>query len=77
VTFKDGDHMVFSGRGGMRGAEKDALSQNYIRMSSVAFWDAYLNEDAKAKKWLAGDGFEHSLGSDGTFEKKLTPARRS
>src|SRR6266581_303383 len=73
VTFKDGDHMIFSGRGGMRGGEKDALFQNYIRMSSVAFWDAYLKEEAKAKKWLTSDGFQDVLGANGTFEQKLNP----
>ena len=77
VIFKDGDHMVFSGRGGMRGGEKDALYQSYIRVSSVAFWDAYLKEDAKAKKWLTGNGFQATLGSDGTFEKKLNLALNS
>jgi hypothetical protein len=73
VIFKDGDHMVFSGRGGMRGAEKDALFQTYIRMSSIAFWDGYLKGEEKGREWLVGDGFETSLGADGTFEKKVKP----
>ena len=40
ITLKDGDHMVFSGGGRMRGSEKDKLFQSYIRASSPAFWDA-------------------------------------
>ncbi len=71
VTFKDGDHMIFSGRGRMRGGEKDEHFQMYIRMSSVAFWDGYLKGDAQGKAWLTGDGFEKVLGGDGAFEKKL------
>jgi len=71
VIFKDGDHMIFSGRGAMRGGEKDAEFQSYIRMSSVAFWDAYLKGEAKSKAWLAGGPFEEALGDRGTFEKKV------
>jgi hypothetical protein len=70
VTFKDGDHMIFSGRGLLPGGEKDSFFQRYIRMSSTAFWDAYLKEDAKAKAWLTGDGFSSVLGSDGVWELK-------
>src|SRR5438874_9964634 len=69
ITFKYGDHMIFSGRGVLPGGEKDEFFQSYIRMSSIAFWDAYLKEDAKAKSWLDGDGFSNALGSSGTFEK--------
>jgi predicted dienelactone hydrolase len=71
ITFKDGDHMIFSGRGVLPGGGKDDLIQSYIKMSSIAFWDAYLKGDAKAKTWLTGDGFSAALGSDGAFEKKL------
>lgn len=79
VIFNDGDHMIFSGRGllpalgpGMNGPRaKDALFQNLIRQSSLAFWDAYLRNDAPAKSWLAEGGFGAVLAGDGTFEKKL------
>jgi len=71
VIFKDGDHMVFSGRKRLLGGEKkDALFHDLIRMSSTAFWDAYLKGDTKAKVWLAEGGFETVLGNDGTFEGK-------
>lgn len=70
ITFKDGDHMIFSGRGPVRiGAEKDEHFQKLICASSTAFWDAYLRGDAKAKQWLMQD-FERVLGGDGVFEKK-------
>ena len=75
VTFKEGDHMVFSGRlPGEAAREKDALFQNLICLGSTAFWDAYLKDDAKAKEWLTDNGFETALNDDGKFEKKLLPA---
>lgn len=70
VNFKGGDHMIFSGRGRMRPKDGDARFQELIRQSAIAFWDAYLKGNAKAKSWL-GDDFEKILGADGTFEKKL------
>jgi predicted dienelactone hydrolase len=75
VTFKDGDHMIFSGRGGLRGLRgagaKDAQFQELICTSSTAFWHAYLRGDDKAKQWLAAGGFEKMLSADGVLEKKL------
>ena len=71
ITFKDGDHMVFSGRGRLRGGGNDELFQTFIRMSSTAFWDTYLKDDAKAKSWLVGGSFKKALGDEGTFEMKL------
>lgn len=71
VTFTGGDHMVFSGRSGLRGGRsKDAVFHGLIRQSTTAFWDAYLKEDAKAKDWLAKGGFAKALGADGVFEQK-------
>ena len=79
ITFKDGDHMIFSGRGWMLGGEKDEFFQKFIRMSSTAFWDAYLKEDRRAQAWLCDGGFKTALGSDGKFEmkllKRLSPSR--
>jgi predicted dienelactone hydrolase len=71
ITFKDGDHMIFSGRGRMRGGEKDEFFQTYIKMSSTAFWDAYLQNNVEAKAWLSGGGFTKALGDAGKFEKKV------
>lgn len=71
VTFKDADHMVFSGRiPGQGGGERDPFFQKFILSSSTAFWDANLKDDSKAKRWLADGGFESALGTDGKFEKK-------
>ena len=71
VTFRGGDHMVFSGR--LRGFPKatDAAFQRLVCVATTAFWDAYLKDDAAAKAWLAGGGFQRELGSSGTFEEKV------
>jgi predicted dienelactone hydrolase len=72
VTFKDGDHMIFSGRLAERpDRQKDSEFQKSICAGSLAFWDACLKGDEKAKSWLAGTGFESDLKDDGKFEKKL------
>jgi dienelactone hydrolase len=71
INFKGGDHMIFSGRGRLRAKPSDARFQDLIRQSSIAFWDAYLRGDAKARAWLANGDFEKVMGADGTFEKKL------
>jgi predicted dienelactone hydrolase len=73
IIFENGDHMIFSGRGRLAGGENDEQFHALIRESTLAFWDAYLRGDSKAKAWLAGGGFERVLGKDGTFEKKLKP----
>lgn len=74
LTLTGGDHMVFSGRPRrMGGGEKDAEFQDLIRQSSLAFLDTYLRDDAAARTWLAGGGFQKLLGSRGVFEQKLRP----
>jgi hypothetical protein len=71
LILNGGDHMVFSGRSGVRGNRaKDPRFHELIRMSTTAFWDAYLREDAAAKDWLSGGAFLKTLGTDGTFESK-------
>src|SRR4051812_32227046 len=73
LTFKGGDHMVFSGRLSQRSsrAEHDHIFQKYIDESSTAFWDAYLKGNQAAKAWLSGGGFKKDLDGEGTFEMKL------
>lgn len=69
ITFEGGDHMIFSGRSGVRGDRgKDPVFHDHIRASSTAFWDAYLLENSAAKKWLKDGGLKESLGKDGKFE---------
>jgi predicted dienelactone hydrolase len=70
ITFNGGDHMIFSGRGMLPGGDKDETFQSYIAMSSIAFWDAYLLGDAKAKAWLKNGGLKSALGDEGKLEVK-------
>ena len=69
ITFKDGDHMIFSGRTS-RTEPSDETFQKLIQQSSTAFLDAYLRNDVKAKSWLTND-FKGVLGDTGKFEMTL------
>ena len=68
LTLNDADHMTFSGR--LVERDGDAGFQNLTRIASTAFWDAYLKDDAAAKKWLDDGDFAQMLGKTGTFERK-------
>jgi predicted dienelactone hydrolase len=71
LVFKDGDHMVFSGRSKLLpGGERDEELQQYVRAVSLAFWDATLKGDATAKAYLNDGAFKKVLGEEGTFEYK-------
>lgn len=70
ITFTGGDHAIFGGRERKLGGGKDAEFQRLICESSLAFWDAYLRDDAKAKDWLTGK-FKDALGKEGVLEVKL------
>ncbi|MCE9589879.1 MAG: hypothetical protein K8S99_05085 [Planctomycetes bacterium] len=77
LTFKDGDHMVFSGVTRRRGdGSHDAAYHALILDSSTAFWDAYLRGDKPSRVWLGGDGFKSDLKDQGTFEIKQGDAGR-
>jgi len=69
LTFKDGDHMVFSGRS-RRPSKQERRFQELICESSTAFWNAYLRDEGKAKVWLTND-FRTELATNGTLEIKL------
>lgn len=72
ITFKDGDHMIFSGRGLKMGerAEKDKMFQELIKQSTTKFWDAYLKSEPEAKKWLVEGDLEKAMGEQAKVEKK-------
>ena len=69
VTFDGGDHIIFAGYLAEPGS-KEALFLDLIREGTTAFWDAYLKEDAAAKRWLAEGGFAAALGTAGRWEAK-------
>lgn len=70
LTLAGGDHMTFSGRAAPRKDMNDQTHQKLIRIASTAFWDAYLKNDAVARKWLNESGLKQLLGTDGVFEQK-------
>jgi dienelactone hydrolase len=69
ITFTGGDHAIFGGRERKLGGGKDAEFQRLISQSSLAFLDAYLRNDAKAKEWLTTK-FKDALGKEGVLEVK-------
>jgi hypothetical protein len=81
LTFTDGDHMIFSGRGRLfeSGAEKekDKDFQRLICVGSTTFWDAYLKDDVAARAWFTGGGFQAAVGDAGKFEMRIAPGKSS
>ena len=56
---------------GFRGDRShDAIFHPLIQQSTLAFWDACLRGDAKAKAWLHSE-FVKESGDNGTFEQKI------
>lgn len=78
VIFKDGDHMIFSGRGRVGPGAKlarDAAFQKLICAGATAYLDAYLKDDAEAKQWLLDGGYKKMLADQASFESKKPAAR--
>ncbi len=75
TVYDDGDHMVFGGHklaGRRPQTARDSEIQNDVKASTLAFWNAYLKNDADAKKWLRNtrDGFAITLAANDKFETK-------
>jgi len=70
LTLEGADHVTFAGvpRFDAAARERDAGHQSAIRMSTVAFWDAYLRDDRRARRWLANGAFAQSMGAQGKLE---------
>ncbi len=70
ITFINGDHMIFSGR--LTGAtnRQDAKFQQYIKIASTIYWDAYLMGNADAMQKLKNGSLEKSLKEIAKFEMK-------
>lgn len=69
LVFNGGDHMVFNGRAPRSGPRPtDATFQAQIQKASLAYWDAFLRDNAQAKVYLTQGGFATDLGANGAFE---------
>ncbi len=63
------DHMVFNGGDGAF-ATADPTTARYVDIATLAFWKAYLQDDASAKAFLRGGGMRAALGDAGTWAAK-------
>ena len=71
LTFRDGDHTVFSGATSpRRDPAQDALCHDLICQSTTAFWDAWLRQETKARAWLRTGAFARAVGGAGVVEIK-------
>ena len=65
------EHSVFSDRGSPRDTEKPNPNHHRVILAlSTAFWDAYLRDDAAAKKWLDGNGPRSIMEKNDGWQKK-------
>lgn len=66
VLLADGDHMVFSGRQEVGSAPRpnDDRHRQIIKAASLAWWDAWLKDDPKARAWLRDGGMAGFAGAD-------------
>lgn len=66
VLLTGGDHMVFSGRQEIGGPPRplDDRHRLIIKAASLAWWDAWLKDDPKAKAWLKVGGMTGFAGPD-------------
>ncbi|MGN6627832.1 MAG: alpha/beta hydrolase family protein [Tepidisphaeraceae bacterium] len=71
ITFKGGDHMMFSGARLRTPAQQrmDEADRPILLEATTRFLDAYLKSDAQAKAWLQTD-LKTRLGDLGTLESK-------
>ncbi len=83
VILEGASHLSFSGRAAEpgatlpRGRGKDAVSVEQevalfkqVKIASLAFWDAYLRDDAAAKAFLASDALSKESGGIAKLERR-------
>lgn len=65
LVKQGGDHMVYNGtRGKLANNELRERHEEIIKVASLAFWDAYLKNDEKARAWLSGSGLSDYIAQD-------------
>jgi predicted dienelactone hydrolase len=80
LVLEGADHGMFSGQPGLRqlrrarpgqaSPEADAAAIAAIRAASLMFWNAYLRDDAAARRWLLDGGLERHLGAGDRWQVK-------
>lgn len=72
LVKKDGDHMVYNGtRGKLEANPLRPRHEELVKVGALAFWEAQLRADEKAKAWLTNGGFSTYIGADGEFKASL------
>ena len=71
LVLKDADHMVFGDRRIQHGvpANRDT-HEKIIKISSLAYWDAFLKRNEYALHWLRSSDLSTFLGGHASFEHK-------
>jgi predicted dienelactone hydrolase len=71
LVLHNAEHSAFTDRA-LPGDKEDRNPNHHkvILALSTAFWDAYLKEDATAKKWLDGEGAKGVLEKKDRWQKK-------
>jgi predicted dienelactone hydrolase len=72
LILKDGDHAVFGGRERrlLPASKHDKVHHELIRSGALAFFEAYLKGDAKAREFLQAGGYADAVGKQGVYERK-------
>ena len=69
MVLKDGDHMVYNGtRGKLEANPLREEHEEFIKIFSLAYWDAYLKNDAAAMAWLKGGAGASYLNGAGELK---------
>jgi hypothetical protein len=69
VVLDKGDHMVFAGSRGKLGSNPNRKEhEKIIKILSLAFWEAYLKNNQKAKAWLSGSAIAKWLGDNANYK---------
>jgi len=78
-SFVAGDHMIFGGRPITRSpkSSRDRQIQAGVKASTLAFWEALLNNDSAAKKWLEKGDFKATLVFADVFEFKYAQVKNA
>jgi len=66
--LEQGDHMIYNGTRGMLGVNPNReRHEDSIKITALAFWDAFLKDDKNAKAWLENGAAAAYMDDHGQF----------
>ncbi len=72
VITEDGDHMVYNGsRGKLKENPKRDIHEEIVKVAALAFWEATLKNDTRAKDWLDSGAISTYLKEEASFESDI------